>query len=717
LPPMNALFVSFIAAALAATATQPSQSLSTNRNGRQGTVRFAGFATQAGSNVVFGNQFYNTQSLTATWKVGSTVVDTTTISQGAGFLSYEDIDTGNNGQATLTLTVQTASPQTINSGSCSGITLSQSDRETIVITSSATSPTFNSGTCSAGTSGVCTGSTLQSNGTASFQCSVIRDQLSDPRSCTTVPVRVYSNNPTCPVFLELEDLETGTGDEARETFLTGLTVPTNFGTDAGNNPLNLDRDTNYAINDGQIFTPGTTARFLDLFISSSGVATPDADPFETAFLNVANLAYRATAGVKDNSFVLVITQGTNNNVVLPQSEFVNVVHFVASPQNVGQALASWVEVEADSQYTLRVYDNSVTQTNIFGTDPTGTGGTSPAALAVGTTQQLLVNDMRIFRITNDADTSTLVVNNVPLSTSTSPLVPDGKTKFIIWNNVVSKSLQLAAPDSECCHFLSDEGEGVGGQVFTHSTTGNPTIGDANTLSPAPLDGTSTFSVFGSSASCPNIGTSVTPSATVSLTDLTSAGECSVDGVFLYARTNQVTTNSCIGPTPVGTSCTGSSTFNSVTSDVIVSMKGQPNDLNTVASVDFSVSITVPLCDCFVEPSTPSCDVCERDEFDAVNANVNAALAALSSAISSSESTINSNVDAVDANVVNVNTTQNANAADLRSRVASVQSSVNALSSSTNADADNILGETDNIRSDIKKVRKDIKNIKDDIKKL
>jgi hypothetical protein len=641
-----------VTAVLAAVATQPASGLATSRFGRQASVRFAGLATAVGGNVQFQGQLYNNQPIVATWKVGTTIVKTTTINQNDGFKSFEQLDTGNSGQATLTLTVQTATPQVISSGSCSGISLAQSDRETIVLTSSATAPTFGpSGTCSAGTSGTCTGSTLQSSGQVSFSCSVIRDQLSSARSCSTVPVRVYSNNPACPVLLELADLATGMGVDQRETFLTQFTVPTNFGTDASNNPMNLDRDTSFEINDTPIFAKGTTARFLDLFIDGNGAATADSNPFNTAFLNVANLAYRATAGTRDNSFVLVITQGTDTNVVLPQSEFVNVVDFVANPLNVGSALPGWVEVPAGFQYTLRVYDNSVTQQNIFGTDPNGTGGTSPAALAVGTTASLDVNNMRIFRITNDATTNTLIVNNVPLSTTTD-LVPEDTTKFIIWNNVVSQSLQLAAPLNDCCNFLSDDGEGVSGQVFTHNTAGDP-----NALSPAPRDGSSTFQVFGAGASCPNIGVSVTPAATVALDDNTIAGQCSVNGLFLYARTQQVTTNSCIGPTPVGTTCTNPSSFTTTTSDVIVSMKGNPTDTNQVITQDFVVTISVPLCDCFVE-ETVCTDVlgCEfQAAFDGVNSDLTVVRDQVNSLVGVVAS-VQSQVAGVDTHVLNTNST-------------------------------------------------------------
>jgi len=345
-------------------------------------------------------------------------------------------------------------------------------------------------------------------------------------------------------------------------------------------------------------------------------------------------------------------------------------------------------VPAGFAYNLFVFDDGDLQSQIFGDNNTHLNPPSVSPLAsVATTAVLNPNDMRIFRITNGGDTNTLVVNNVPLSVDVptpTALVNPGETRFIIWNNIVSKAAQLASPDPDCCNFLRDANSTD--SVFTHGTVGNP-----NTLSPVSRSGSQTFGIFSSSATCSNLGSPIVP-ATITLNDLTGSGQCSLEGAFVFGRTANVITPTCTSFASFPSTCTNPASFQNVTSEVITDMFGAPTATNPAVGQSMELHIVAPMCDC-VTPTLASCPaVCERDEFDVIRAKVDNTLSTL-------------------------NAIGNSNTADLRTRINSVQSSVNGLSSSTNNDANEILDELDAVRSDVKKIRKDIGDLEDEIKDL
>jgi len=617
----------FAAAAFAAGVSQPTPALSVlTRDGRQAEIRFINKITNPGPNVNINGQAGNAfTSQAADVKVllgtNPTALTTFSVAQDTTQTSYTEIDTGNSGSATVTVTFATSTPVTITCPNAQ-----KNDRTTYIVQqSSFTAPTSitNSGTCSAGGAS-CTQVTGTNAGSISFQCTILyTDSLTTGRSCSDVPVRFFNSFTGCPLLFETA--ESGSGATATKTFLINRPVPTTFA-----QVEQFDRKVQLQINDVDLFTPTTTARFIDATISSGGALTTTS--YSTAFINVANLAYRETTGARDNTFTIVVSQSSSISALS------KVVHFQTNV-NVG-SFSGWIEVPTGSAYSVHVFDDSViNKVAVFG-DNSIAVPTAPtaSALASGTTPTLNVNDVRVVRITNDATTATLVVNSVPLNTAS---VAFDATRHVIWNNIVSKSAKLAAPDAQCCNFVTDAGETD--DVFTHNL-----VGDANTLSPAATSGSFSVNVYSSSATCTNLGSPIVP-ATVQLTDSTGSSQCADEGVFVFGRAVTFTTPTCTA-TPNGMGGCNAASLSNPSTEVIASMTGVPTDQSPAGTI--FIATTVPFCDCTPPPTacTPSLSCEEQAQVDlitaAITSSASSVTSTITSAVSSSTTSIQTTVQAV-----------------------------------------------------------------------
>jgi hypothetical protein len=655
------MFLIAVLIAAVAAASQPDALTTITRNGRQAEIRFFS-QLSAVSNVLIQNQPYGGTVL-ARVVVGSTVLDgPTTIAPGSEDRTYKRVDTGSTGAASVVLEVQGTgvSPNPVVTISCPGIT--NGDRATYVITQTVSPPQLLTGGCTV-TSGVLTGSdtcrtnTVVSQGSVNVLCNIlIVDKLSEARSCNDVPVRFYTKTGTCPVTVQLS--LTGKKTATEETILS-VAVPTTFGTST---PLKLNRKTAVQIKTVPLFAAGTSARFIDAFVSATGDLTVDT-PLETAFLNVANLAYRSTTPVgslipqKDNTFTIVITR---DSATLTTA---SVVHFQQGLQS--SSTLGWIEVPAGSTYTLHVFDDSVTSFDlVFGNNVAMPAIVAQSAILSGSSPALAANEMRIFRIDTNA------VTTVPLSSGSSLNVLDS-TKFIIWNHI-GVPAKFASLSEDCCNFLDNNG------VFT----GNSPAGDGSVILPIARDETklTNFQVFGGSADCKSLGSPLISTA-VNLVDQTSDDQCARQGLFLAGRPVSITSASCTSSSVVGVvpmqTCTGPVTS---TSTKLVSNDGQPDDINSVPVV---VSIApVRFCDCQPAPTgCPAIVDLECDEQKQVDL--------IAAAIASSGSSIN----------VNTN-----------NRATTLLNAVKGIAN----DIDDVADDIDDVADELEDVADDIEDVADDV---
>jgi hypothetical protein len=710
---MIAVVVLFVAAASAAI-TQPSPSLLTQRGGRAAEVRLVNQLTNPGANFNLLGQPFTGQGAKLETKIGSNAAVQATLSAAQGVtIGYTSIDTGNGGTASFTVVVETTTPVTL---SCTASSISAGTRATVVLRETGRSaPSFptSTATCPSGQSGTCTGSTPTSSGTVNVACEVFVESLAASRDCKTVPVRFYNVPTDCNVpLLEVAKINPGATTE-ETTFLTGFTLPA-----SPNSPLSLPRQREIKIKGSPLFAAQTKARFIDAFINpTTGALVGTPTVLNTAFLNVANLAHRVDSVNPNNAvnqFVFVIVKGSVTE--LNNANLKDVVHF---QQQIlpGFALTNWVEVEAvittGSQYSLLVYPQGTTDLSIFGnigaTTPVPVPSVTPLATATATVQP---NDVRVFRIANGPDTTTVTANSVPFSTDSAPFnepVLADNTRFFVWNNLVHNNISpfssgqsLAAPLGDCCNVLAD-GDTTASVNFQHNIAGGP-----NTLSPVVRNGNANnvFKVFNDATgkACFDIGAPITL-GTVTLNDQTSSSsECAVQGGFLFGRVVNVQSTACVS-TSTGTLSGSTVTCPSVTATgspvpptpTIVGLNGGASDTSATSTV--SLFLNVPLCDCDVP--APSCPAVGCDEQRVQLAQV----AAIASLISSSTSAVTAAVTA----------SQNALGAvlaDTNADVGNTNSTLLAAINTRTSSIPTISSDVTAIRSDIRRLRNEVGDVED-----
>jgi hypothetical protein len=524
-----------------------------------------------------------------------------------------------------------------------------------------------------------------------------------------VPVRFYNVPATACNVPELEVRQTGTGADQETTFLTGVTIPA-----LPTTSVQLPRAREIKVNNDvsastTLFGAATKFRFVDAFLDVNG-ALSSTTTFSTAFLNFVNLAHRVdplNVNTAKNQFTVVVSKSNT----ITSTTLKDVVHF---QQNVPTAtfLSQWIEVAADSAYTLFVFDQGVTAAQIFGdigaTTPVPVPATLPTILAQGTTATLNANDLRVFRIANGAATTdALVVNNVPFGTDTAfnTLVPQDNTRFIVWNNLVHNNVAgftagqtLANPDSTCCNFVTDATETD--NVFSHPPGGDP---DTNTLTPAFRNGDATFKVFAAATgkNCFEIGSPIT-GATVSFSDEAAGNTCAVKGGFLFGRVVNVQSTVCTF-TATGSTCPATAGTLGAAIPVVVGLNGGNNDASAASTV--AVFANVPLCDCALPPTTCSLPTCEEQrtqlaQIGAISGQIAASTAAVTAAVTASQNSLAVVLADTNADVGNTNAT--------------LLAAINARTSSLASGITRIEGDVEDVLDDLSGVADDIDDLGDDV---
>lgn len=598
---MIVLLVALVAAALAAENTRPILS-KTSRNGRQAEVRIINRLVANSDRFLFLNgvnttQKFNSATLQAFSFIGSgAAVSVGDNVNGGSFSDFEKIDSGEAGTATIRLNVTQ-----VSSEACT-ITVNQGERVTIVVRQGGNDASFSSvsGSCSVGGAS-CTQTTLQTPGTVTISCSRISDNAADSSvgDCTDHPVRFYNFlTPSCS-NQRLERLDVAVPANT-ELFLTS-TVPT--GDSSANSPVTFNRAQRFALNNIPLWSHGES-RFTDVILTDGGI---DVKQFNTSFINVVNVAFRVnvTESQLDNTFTYVIVRGstlTANEVVHVQTGF--------GPQSA----QGWIEVPANQPYTLFLFENTVSERDIFG-DNSVTPSVSGTASAITNSDAvtLVANTMRIFRIQTAAQNgqATPTVNSVPLNGN--DIVADN-TKFITWNHVFSRTLQFAAASDECCGIVNAQTQHAG--VFTVTLNRNS-------------ESLKVYDAGSGNITCKNIGATFSSQTFTLSQTVTDSDKCEVQGVFINGR---------IAAKNVTTSCG--------------SFSGTGPCVNQVDAIhqinQFSLSegfnlITLPvrMCSCAAAVSAPSCDVCEATKFAEMLDSVASTRAAVLSASSTSTALSNS----------------------------------------------------------------------------
>jgi hypothetical protein len=675
---MIAICVLLCVAKAMAGLSQPTPDLSVQlRDGRQAEIRFINNIKNPGANVningVIGNPF-STQGADVSVKLSAnpTAVAAFSVPQDTFQTAYQEIDTGNAGSATVSVTFATTTPVTIPCPNAQ-----KNDRTTYILAQqsfTAPSSTTSSGTCSVGMA-PCTTVTGTVPGSISFSCQILYvDSLATKsRSCSNVPVRFFNQKDGCPVLFETA--ETGT----TKTFLL-RSVPTTFAVQE-----DFDRKVSLQINDVNLFAAPASARFVDATISPSGTLTTSS--YSTGFLNIVNLAYRENpAGTQDNTFNIVVSQANTISGQLSK-----VVHFQQSLSPA--SFAGWIEVPVGS-YFVHVFDNGDSETAIFGdnslSSPTAPSAASLAVSAVAVA--IAVNDVKIVRITNSNSNAPLLANSLEVNAVVLNNNPEGlntpdTTRHVIWNNVLGRSLKLAKPDDDCCNYLEDFDD------FETIFQNPGSSFDTNTIVPGTITGS--FKVFDQSSVCTSLGSPLV-SDEVTLADTTSSGQCADQGIFVFGRPVSVTSQVCTSTSMGSTTCSAG-VSSTVTSTVIASTLGAPTDTNPTGSID--VSATVNFCDCAVV--TPACTAltCEEErtlqqQVASVASLISASTSAVTAAVTASQNALGAVLADTNADVGNTNSTL---LAAINTRTSSIPTIVSDISA---------------VRSDIRRLRNEVGDVED-----
>jgi len=408
----------------------------------------------------------------------------------------------------------------------------------------------------------------------------------------------------------------------------------------------FSRTDRFMLDNTNLWTNGE-ARFTDVIATDSLITVTQQN---TAFINVLNGAFRTTSNNINNTFTIVVSQSANS---ADGSKAVHIQTF--SPHSA----TNWIEVNADEQYFVHVFDSTTSETLIFDTLPPA----APLASSVaGVT--LTSNAMRIFRVGSSATDGNAnpQVTSVPLNGND---VQVGDTKFIIWNILFNRPVQLASPTATCCDILTTTPLAFnGGAVTTRRST-----------SSAPFE---VYDASSGAFDCRTLPSSPITNQGLTLTKQFAAPLCEVQGINLAGRFDSTNTSAVCSAGGGPCFQSGSGLF----------------QVSSTSDIDGFFSFPMPVRMCKCDPIEIVCPnvTCLSDELNSIKTGIATSQSALTSA-------------------------GNTNTADLRTRIATVQSSVNGLSSSTSNDADDILGEVGAVRSDVKKIRKDISSLEDDIKSL
>jgi len=414
-------------------------------------------------------------------------------------------------------------------------------------------------------------------------------------------------------------------------------------------------------------------------------SVPEVQTFATGFISVANLAHRQDGATLTNTFKVVVLSDSSDITIRK-----NVVH-VATVQPASST--GFIEVPAGKPYFVQVFDNTVSDTTLFGTTttsaatvPATTALTTPLTLAaVGpffASGNLQAGEMAIFRIvTNGASVGPTTPAAVPLNGN--GLFKD-ETRAIVWNNIETVSVKFAAPAEDCCNY-----------GFNTRTTALGNGGVASTLL-NDASAITSFDVFPGTASdkCSTLGSStlIAQSNTLTFTRATG-GSCSADGVILTGRSvNFQKTVPIAG-------CTTPASATISASKIVAQTSPTPLSSEPSESTNLQLRFTATFCDC-AEPA-PVCTslTCEEER------TLQQQVAAFATLISSSTSAVTAAVTA----------SQNALGvvlADTNADVGNTNSTLLAAINSRTSSIPTIASDVSAVRSDIRRLRNEVGDVED-----
>lgn len=524
---------------------------------------------------------------------------------GDGITNYETITLAEDPVSSFTIVLRNTPADAMDTAAtlatCPSITV-DGLRKTIVLTQTET-PVNEFDTCTT-TSGS-SACTRQVGTEVSFQCQVFSESLTPARTCDTLPADfIQFHESTCPLRLVRTDAIASVS--ADETVSRIIDAPTETLAYASGYELEGTSAT-YPEDDNDVRRYSTIV---------TGSLEADVETLKTGYLNVLNAAYieeddddANTVTRKLNSvFVVVCNDGSCNQVV-------------ASKNVQRGSFFDWLELRA-AQYSVEVYGNGVTLNNFrdTGVSPlvqtqVNLGAAKFAVLAVRTASGNVVNNAR-----------TLEVDVTPPTTGTTGIAVTRVTNLIDQNEF-DTTFVLAKPDGDCCNRLAD--------TFAPATSVD--------VSSADLVGTS-YNAYLPFTNCGSQGAVI---GTVTFPTVPSTG-CAFNAIFVLGQTveKQVQTCSSVSAPNCGNTVAQQSTV-----DLIVPLSfARDNTGNNGASAgSFSpqpTTLQLPVCQCVT--TSEACDVCDLDEFEALNSNVAAIAQSVASSVSSLRSAQTSNTNAINA---------------------------------------------------------------------
>lgn len=601
------LLASLVGASLAQAAkTQPlPTTVTTPRNGRQGDLRVLNRVVAAPTAWLFSGPVNSTVQLSsASIRLFSTIgtapqqnalnnVDNTSPSD------FVHLDTG----AAGTLNIKVVSTLKPDQELCA-FTISAGSRATVVVRSEVTQPTNTlTGTCTIATLSDSSCSQVVNSGEATVRlsCSLISDTLTTPRNCDEQPVRFYNFlTPSCAnARLQRTDF---TAPAGTKLFLNS---PLPTGANSANTPVNFNRAQTFRVADTDLTGITSSGRFTDVILTDAAV---DIKQYKTAFLNLVNVAFRKSGDVtpvRNNTFTVVITEGSALNAA-------NTVHVRENLPPVESM--GWIEVRSGALYTAHIFAGDVTETQIFGDNsiPVPTAATATALTSGSLVNPLADNEMRIFRITSTTASvagtglAEPLVSNVPLNGND---IKASTTKIVTWNQIFDSTIQLATPSPTACNI--NPATTAHNAVFLLDTTG--------TAGP--------FSVFQGPLVCNALGAPLTATP-LQYNRQASGSQCEVQGAFIVGRSvTRAVARTC---SEAATTCT--------TPVAGVARVSSVDDVEGFATL----VLPVTMCSCqSADEEEDACeDVCIGDQFASVLSSIEATRAAVLSSSASSTSLSN-----------------------------------------------------------------------------
>jgi hypothetical protein len=445
----------------------------------------------------------------------------------------------------------------------------------------------------------CSQVSVANDAKVTFTCTTLSDTLTTPRNCDEQPVRFYNFlTPSCAnARLQRTDF---TAPAGTKLFLNS---PLPTGANSANTPVNFNRAQTFRVADTDLTGITSSGRFTDVILTDAAV---DIKQYKTAFLNLVNVAFRKSGDVtpvRNNTFTVVITEGSALNAA-------NTVHVRENLPPVESM--GWIEVRSGALYTAHIFAGDVTETQIFGDNsiPVPTAATATALTSGSLVNPLADNEMRIFRITSTTASvagtglAEPLVSNVPLNGND---IKASTTKIVTWNQIFDSTIQLATPSPTACNI--NPATTAHNAVFLLDTTG--------TAGP--------FSVFQGPLVCNALGAPLTATP-LQYNRQASGSQCEVQGAFIVGRSvTRAVARTC---SEAATTCT--------TPVAGVARVSSVDDVEGFATL----VLPVTMCSCqSADEEEDACeDVCIGDQFASVLSSIEATRAAV---LSSSASSTNS----------------------------------------------------------------------------